>query len=133
MVSAIQKINLKDGVSVRLLITPSLFSIASRKGISLEVNDQEDLHGTLDLYIKIMWLAAINYNEAERMDNPDIEELPYKYLDFAQWAGEHRSDFYKMVAVVAEALSGKSGKDPEEQPSEKPLKKKSGWLSIGKR
>ena len=118
MVPVIQKINLKDGVSVRLLITPSLFSIAYRKGVSLEVEDSADMHATLDLYVKIIWLAAINYNEAERMDNPDVEEFAYKYMDFAQWAGERRKEFLKMVSIAAECLSGKTRKDLEAEPAE---------------
>lgn len=111
MVSAIQKITIKDGVSVRLLITPSLFSVAKRKGISLEVSDTTDVHGTLELYIKVLWLSAINYVEAEKMDNPDVEDFKYKYLDFAQWAGENKKEFYKLVTVAVECLSGKSAKE----------------------
>ena len=118
MVPVIQKINIKDGVSVRLLITPSLFSIASRKGVSLEVDDSADMHATLDLYVKLIWLAAINYYEAERMDNPDVEDFTYKYLDFAQWAGERRREFLRMVSIVAQCLSGKTSKelDAEDTP-----------------
>ncbi len=120
MVSAIQKITIKDGVSVRLLITPSLFSVAKRKGITLEVEDSNDVHATLDLYVKIIWLSAINYVEAEKMDNPDVEDFKLKYLDFAQWAGENKKEFYKMVSVAVECLSGKTAKELAEEHDAEP-------------
>lgn len=108
MVSAIQKIELKDGVEVRLLITPSLFSIAKRKGLTLTVEDSSDTHAVLDLYAKIIWLAAINYVEAAKVDDPDVPDFPYGYMDFAEWAGLHQNDFAKMVSVAVECLSGKT-------------------------
>ena len=107
MVSAIQKINLKDGAPVRLLITPSLFSIAHQRGISLEVEDyRNDTYGTLHLYTKIMWLAALNYIEVAKMDEPDTPDADFTFMDFEIWAGQNRKDFTRMMGIVIQCLRG---------------------------
>ena len=106
MISAIQKIELRDGENVRLLITPSLFSIARRRKIAIETDNADDTAAALNLYIRIIWLSALNYAEAMQVEDPDYPDLPYRYVDFAEWAGRRQKDFYKMVSIVMEVLSG---------------------------
>ena len=106
MVPVIQKITLKDGVDVMLLLTPSLFAIAKERGVVLSA-DAGNQQAVMDLYTKIIWLAALNYHAAARMDDPALPDFPFAFLDFAAWRGERREEFARMVEVAVQALTGK--------------------------
>lgn len=107
MVSAIQKITIKDGVTVMLLLTPSLFAIAKERGVELSA-DTENTQAVMELYTRIIWLAALNYDAAARMDDPGLPEFPFKFLDFAAWRGQRRDEFARMVEIALQALTGKT-------------------------
>lgn len=115
MVSAIQKITIKDGVTVMLLLTPSLFAIAKERGVELSA-DADNAQAVMELYTRIIWLAALNYDAAARMDDPDLPAFAFKYMDFAVWRSQRRDEFARMVDVAVEALTGKTlaelAKDP---------------------
>ena len=109
MRSAIQKIRMKDGVEVMLLITPSLFSIAHRKGISLVLDKSDEKADIYPFYIKLIWLSALNYAEAMRVEDPDYPEVSFGYVDFVAWAAENQRAFVKMVEACIEILTDKDG------------------------
>lgn len=107
MVSAIQKITIKDGVTVMLLLTPSLFAIAKERGVELSA-DADNAQAVMELYTRIIWLAALNYHAAARMDDPNLPDFAFKYIDFAAWRGQRRDEFGRMVEVALQALTGKT-------------------------
>ena len=107
MVPAIQKITIKASVEVMLLLTPSLFAIAKERGVELSA-DAGNQQAVMDLYTKIIWLAALNYHAAARMDDPSLPDFPFAFLDFAAWRGERRDEFARIVEVAVQALTGKS-------------------------
>lgn len=98
-------IELREGVTVEILVTPALYSVAKRRGIDL-VSDVNagDVYGS---YVKMLYVAAINAWEVAAVDDPKMGEFPYKFSDFHSWAWEDNDRLTKMVAFLYEALTGK--------------------------
>ena len=98
-------VELKDGVAVELLVTPALYSIAKRRGISLV--DDLNAGDWVTSYIKTIYCAAINAWEVRAVDDPKAGEFPYTFADFHEWAYADTERFTGVVGDVFEALTGK--------------------------
>lgn len=106
-----------------MLITPSLFSIARKKGINANIGAGATAIDILDAFIRIMYCAYLNYAEVERMDYPEYPEPVLRLMDFVVWAAENQKEANEMVEVVFELVTGKSlKKATEEEPTEKKKK-----------
>lgn len=113
MHSRLQCIRIGDEV-VRMLVTPSLFSIARKKGINANIGAGATAIDIHDIFIRIMYCAYLNYAEVERMDNPDFPEPNLKLMDFVVWAADYQKEASEMVEVFFELVTGKSLKKEEE-------------------
>jgi hypothetical protein len=113
MHSRLQCIRIGDEVA-RMLVTPSLFSIARKKGINANIVAGATAIDIHDAFIRIMYCAYLNYAEVERMDNPDFPEPILKLMDFVVWAADNQKEASEMVEVIFELVTGKSLKKEEE-------------------
>ena len=113
MHSRIQCIRIGDEVA-RMLVTPSLFSSARKKGINANITSESTAIDVHDAFIRIMYCAYLNYAEVERMDNPDFPEPILKMMDFMVWAADNQLEASEMVEVIFELVTGKSLKKEEE-------------------
>lgn len=123
MHSRLQYIKIGDEVA-RMLVTPSLFSIARKKGINANIGAGATAIEVHDAFIRIMYCAYLNYAEVERMDNPEYPVPNLKLMDFVVWAADNQQEASEMVEVIFELVTGKSLKK-EEEGTEKKKKMKS--------
>lgn len=106
-------IELREGVTVEILVTPALYGEAKRRGIDLMADaNAGDVYGS---YIKIIYCAAISAWEVAAVDDPKMGAFPYKYADFYEWAWADRDRLAGMVAFVYEAMTGKRFEDLEKE------------------
>ena len=113
MHSRLQYIKIGDEVA-RMLVTPSLFSIARKKGINANIGAGASSIDVHDAFLRIMYCAYLNYAEVERMDNPEYPEPTLKMMDFVVWAADNQKEASEMVEVIFELVTGKSLKKEEE-------------------
>lgn len=118
MQSRLQYIKIGDEVA-RMLVTPSLFSIARRKGIKANIEAGATAIEIHDAFLRIMYCAYLNYAEVERMDNPEYPEPVLKMMDFSVWAAENPKEASEMVEVIFELVTGKSIKKTEGEEEKK--------------
>ena len=124
MQGRLQYIKIGDEVA-RMLVTPSLFSIARRKGINANIAPEATAIEIHDAFLRIMYCAYLNYAEVERMDNPEFPEPVLKMMDFSIGAAENTKEAAEMVEVVFELVTGRSLKKIEEElPEKKKFRKK---------
>lgn len=97
-----------------MLVTPSLFSIARKKGINANIGAGATAIDIHDIFIRIMYCAYLNYAEVERMDNPEYPGPNLKLMDFVVWAADNQREASEMVEVIFELVTGKSLKKEEE-------------------
>ena len=102
-----------------MLVTPSLFSIARKKGINANIGAGATAIDIHDIFIRIMYCAYLNYAEVERMDNPDFPEPILKLMDFVVWAADYQKEASEMVEVIFELVTGKSLKQKDSEEGEK--------------
>lgn len=100
-------IELKEGVAVELLATPSLYRVAKQRGIDLVADANTDATGVMLSYLKMIYCAAINAWDVRRVDEPKLGAFPYKYADFDEWAWSNQPAFTEAVRFVFSALTGK--------------------------
>lgn len=113
MHSRIQCIRIGDEVA-RMLVTPSLFSIARKRGINANIGAGATAIDIHDIFIRIMYCSYLNYTEVERMDNPEYPGPNLKLMDFVVWAADNQREASEMVEVIFELVTGKSLKKEEE-------------------
>lgn len=106
MVRPLQVIDVK-GRRVELLFTPSLYGIAQKRQISLTIEDIENYSEVLDVYCKVIYLAAINAWEVRAFDNPDLGEFDLSLMDFILWSTDSPKEFGRMIKSLVECLTGK--------------------------
>lgn len=95
-----------EGGEVATLYTPSLFQVAKERNIEIKLGtDQESVFSA---YCLIMYLAALNAWEIERIDNPKIKPFAYSFKDFALWRANDPDAFAKEFEIAVKALTGKS-------------------------
>lgn len=118
MQGRLQYIKIGDEVA-KMLVTPSLFSIARRKGIKANIEAGATAIEIHDAFLRIMYCAYLNYAEVERMDNPDYPEPNLKLMDFVVWAADNQQEASEMVEVIFELVTGKSLKKTEGEEEKK--------------
>ena len=116
----LQYIKIGDEVA-KMLVTPSLFSIARRKGIKANIEAGATAIEIHDAFLRIMYCAYLNYAEVERIDNPEYPEPVLKMMDFVVWAAENQQEASEMVEVIFELVTGKNlkQKEPEDEKKKK--------------
>lgn len=102
-----------------MLVTPSLFSIARKKGINANITSGATAIDVHDAFIRIMYCAYLNYAEVERMDSPDYPEPNLRLMDLVIWAAENPKEASEMVEVIFELVTGKSLKKTEGEEEKK--------------
>lgn len=110
MVQVLEVIKMKGGAQVELLATPALFSIAKRKGWTIEA-DATSAAEVYSAYSKLIYLAALNAWEVRRYDAPEMGEFKYTLMDFVEWASEDATRFAKTINFLLCALTNKEMKD----------------------
>ena len=102
-------IELKDGVTVEILVTPALYSVAKRRGIDLVADvNAGDVYGS---YVKMLYCAAISAWDVAAVDDPKRGEFPYKFSDIYEWAWADTERLARMVSFIYEALTGNRFED----------------------
>jgi hypothetical protein len=79
MISVRTKVDIRQGVE--LLFTPRLYSFKGLQGVTLEGNT-DDLAQVYALYADILFCAALN---AWTLEGNNIEDAPFKRIDFHEW------------------------------------------------
>lgn len=131
-------IELEGGVKVELLFTPSLFGVASRKGLSIVIEDRNNPALVMEAYVKVIYMAALNAWEAKAYDTPDLGDFSPKYADFQAWAATHPRKFSELVSVAFETITGKTiaeaaELEKEKQPEAEEHEKKKSRLTLWRR
>lgn len=101
-------IELRKGVKVEVLFTPSLFGVAKRRGLSLTIEDREDWAQVAEAYTKLIYIAALNAWEARSYDEPELGAFPHDYSDFLVWSGENPQAYAALVGVAVELITGRT-------------------------
>lgn len=109
MVQVLHNIKMKGGV-VELLATPALFSIARRRGMTIEA-EADNTAEVFSAYTKMVYLAALNAWEVRRYDDPMMGDCPYRLMDFVEWSSANPEEFVKAIDFILSALTGKELKD----------------------
>lgn len=122
MVRPRKTIELKDGVKVELLFTPSMYAIARRRGMRIEA-DASDAASVMKAYTELMYLAALNAHEVMRFDDPSLGEFPYRLIDFVEWSAVRQEEFLSALDVAVQNVLGKSLDELKGEKPAEPSKK----------
>lgn len=122
MVQPRTTIELKDGVKVELLFTPSMYAIARRRGMRIEA-DASDAAAVMRAYTELMYLAALNAHEVMRFDDPTLGEFPYRLIDFVEWSAARQEEFVSALDVAVQSVLGKSLDELKREKPAEPSKK----------
>lgn len=134
MVPVKATIELKEGMTVKLLFTPRLYIFKGVQGVTFE-GELSELPQVYALYSDILYAAALNHWTLDGEGNT-IENAPFRRMDFHEFSSADPKAFGKAVNDALYALTGKglkehaaAGKAPEEK-KENEVKKKtiSGWI-----
>lgn len=126
MVRSRHQIELRKGVEVDLLFTPSMYERGRERGIKVEIEDRTNPSQVAEAYVKLLYLGAINAWEARRFDSPDMGDFPHSYIDFLEWSADNPREFSDMIGEIFQCITGKSLKEAEKESlsEDEPLKKK---------
>lgn len=125
-------IELKDGVKVELLFTPSMYAIARRRGMRIEA-DASDAASVMKAYTELMYLAALNAHEVMRFDDPSLGEFPYRLIDFVEWSALCPDGFTSALDVAVQNVLGKSLDELKGEKPAEPSKKNSNSTTTTRR
>jgi len=128
-------IRLKDGVIVKVLITPHLFSFKGYKGLTFEATTHESMMGIFEQYADILYAGALNAWVLDEGRDPD--EFPCTRGDFHEYMTLEQKAFGADLEFAVLALTGKTLTEilkAQEGVKEDPSSKKkatpsTGWLS----
>ncbi len=115
-------IELKDGVKVELLFTPSMYAIARRRGMKIEA-DASDAAAVMKAYTELMYIAALNAHEVMRFDDPSLGEFPHRLIDFVEWSAVRQEEFVSALDVAVQNILGKSLDELKQEKPDEPSKK----------
>lgn len=116
-------IELKEGVEVELLFTPSMYAVARRRGLRIEVEDPSDSAAVMMAYTQLMYVAALNAHEVRLYDEPGLGEFPYRLIDFVEWSASNQEEFMETMDIALQCVIGKGLKELKDEKPE-PSKKK---------
>lgn len=117
-------LELKAGVKVEVLFTPSMYMHARRRGMHIEA-EADDPAQVMMAYTQVMYLAAINAHEVRRFDDPALGDFPYSLMDFVEWSSACPDEFRRVLNTALQCIIGKSLAELEKEPApeEKDVKK----------
>ena len=115
-------IELKDGVKVELLFTPSMYAVARRRGMKIEA-DASDAAAVMKAYTELMYIAALNAHEVMRFDDPSLGEFPHRLIDFVEWSAVRQEEFVSALDVAVQNVLGKSLDELKQEKPDEPSKK----------
>lgn len=116
MVRTLERIEI-EGEKVDLLFTPSLFLLAQRRGVTVTIEDTNNIIEVMDAYTKLFYLSALNAWEVKRFDDPELEEFKFKLIHFSAWATTHQNEFTRLMKTAIAALT--YGKDNSKEVKKK--------------
>lgn len=96
-----------------MLFTPRLFVMAADKGIKIEI-DVLNVMQTMAAYADMCYCAALNY---WTMDN-DVVDFPLTRADFHAWSAANQTEFGRIMAMAAEAITGRTMRELVEEQKE---------------
>jgi len=116
-------IELEQGVTAELLVTPALYGVASRRGMDLRPvsNEPADI---ISSYIRLVFCAAVNAWEVRAMDEPTIGEFPYTFSQFNDWAWGNQPEFGRVMNFAYTALTGKTIREGAQEEVKKKSRKR---------
>lgn len=127
-------IELKEGLTVKLLFTPRLYIFKGVQGVTFE-GELSELPQVYALYSDILYAAALNHWTLDGEDNT-IENAPFRRMDFHEFSSADPKAFGKAVNDALYALTGKGLKEhaaakAETEKGEGEVKKKTtgGWIT----
>ena len=134
MVPVKATIELKEGMTVRLLFTPRLYIFKGVQGVTFQ-GELSELPQVYAMYSDILYAAALNYWTLDSEDNT-IENAPFRRMDFHEFSSANPKAFGKAVNDALYALTGKglkermaeTAKAKENEDNEVKKKKTSGWI-----
>lgn len=106
-----------------LLFLPSMYMIAKRRKLSLEVRDVHDAMEIRDLYVRIIYLAYLVGWEKKVYDGREKGEPPLHIEDFDIWAYQNGERFGELGNLIVEFLTGKTTSEILEEKGKKGKKK----------
>lgn len=116
MTSPRTMIELKEGVKVELLFTPSMYAVARRRGMHIEA-DTNDVAQVMMAYTQLMYLAALNAHEVLKFDDPALGDFPYMLMDFVEWSAASPAEFRMVLDIALQCIIGKSIAELEKEPA----------------
>ena len=110
-----------QGVTVEVLLTPSLYKRSLTRGMDLTLHDATDAAEVWQVYVKHIYLGYLNALDVAAYDGIKTKQR-FALVDFESWAaGEGKARFAELLAVLVEF---KTGKTLEELTREAESKKK---------
>lgn len=117
------KIELKEGVRVELLFTPSMYAVARRRGMHIEA-EADDVSQVMMAFTQLIYLAALNAHEVLKFDSPGLGNFRYSLMDFVEWSAASPDEFRRVLDIALQCIIGKSIAELEKEPvPEKDVKK----------
>lgn len=117
-------VELKEGVKVELLFTPSMYAVARRRGLRIEIGDPSDSAAVMMAYTELMYVAALNAHEVKIYDDPGLGEFPYRLIDFVEWSAVRQDEFTETLDVALRCIIGRGLKELEKETPKESVKKK---------
>lgn len=135
MVPVKATIELKEGMTVRLLFTPRLYIFKGVQGVTFQ-GELSELPQVYALYSDLLFAAALNHWTLDG-EGHTIENAPFRRMDFHEFSSADPKAFGKAVNDALYALTGKGLKEhaaEAEKTKEKAkneVKKKTtfGWIT----
>lgn len=93
------------GKERELLVTPSLYRVAKKKGWSLNIEDIDDHLEMCSMYCVIIACAIHNARKIRQYDE-DLPDEDITLMDIELWRQEDPKRFMSLIVEIAEALSG---------------------------
>ena len=103
------EIELKDGVKVKMLFTPHLYSFNGIGGVDFSKKDELNEREVLEMYADLMYCAALNSWVLD--DSGNVEDFAYTRGDFHSWMFCEPKAFGKALSFALDALTGKKLRD----------------------
>ena len=103
------EIELKDGVKVKMLFTPHLYSFNGIGGVDFSKKDELNEREVLEMYADLMYYAALNSWVLD--DSGNVEDFAYTRGDFHSWMFCEPKAFGKALSFALDALTGKKLRD----------------------
>ena len=125
MINPIQFIEVA-GEKRGLLLTPSLYRVIKERGWTIDTD--QTIENVMLAYQKLFLAAAINYDEVQRFEHPDLPPFNLTLIDIDIWAAREPKKFWQLVKDAFELLNNTTLEAATKKV--KSQKKKFLWLGI---